>query len=252
MRAFLLLALLLAPSVATAQVFTPPSESENVSNYGVHVDALQVYPGDRWSAFVYDEKGAFVANLETLTVPIIYGLVDAALGGDALDPDAQDNSDAGSGGSPSDARFAPGFINMWFGKTFVTTPFGELGVGLDAGFVLLQATPNFKASGDDLEFVAQAGPNLLFTSRPLDNLHTVVHASYQFLALSEAMESGRTVLDIQAYYRLKRWLGLYGGVHWSTWKAQDTLVSGRTPPTDTYTGTGLTFGVAFIPMWQQF
>ena len=249
--AALVLLLLAAPAAAQPFSFTPPGESQSISNYGVHLDVLQAFPGDRWSLFAYGENGAYVANLESLTVPIIYGLVDAALGGDALDPDAGEPSDRT--GEPdrtaSNARSAPGFIDVWLGKTFIPTPFGEVGVGLDAGFLALQATPRY-FDGDQLEFVAQAGPNLLFTSRPIENLHAVVHASYQFTGLSEVIQSGRKVVDIQGYYRLNSWVGLYGGFHWSSWNVEGTSDSGN--PSTTFTSKGLTFGVTFIPMWQQF
>lgn len=223
---FLLIAV---PASAQTFTFTPPYESENIYNYGIHYNALQNYPGDRWSTFVYDDDGALVINLESLTVPIIYGLVSG-------DFSASETT------SSSNARSAPGFINMWGGKTFLTTPFGEAGVGLDAGFLALQAVPQ----GGDLELVAQAGPNLLFTSRPIENLHTVVHTSYQLIGLSDVIQSGRLVLDIQGYYRLKSWLGIYGGFHWSSW---DVNSSNNT--TDTYTSTAVSIGVSFVNLGQR-
>ncbi len=235
--------LLFAPLVHAQFAFTPPEESTSISNYGVHFDALQGVPGDRWTVIGYGESGAVVANLQTLTVPIIYGLVDAALGGDALDSDAQDDPvEEGRDLASS------GFVDMWLGSTFVETPFGEFGGGFDAGFVLLDATEPSKTTGPNVgpttttvEFVAHAGPNLLYTARPIENLHVVAHASYQFLALSDKIDSGRTVFDLQGYYRLRSWLGIYGGVHFSAWESSVSHAS-----------QGLTLGVAFVPMWQQF
>lgn len=230
MRLLILIFLLIAtPVMAQTITFTPPDESESVFNYGFHYNALQNYPGDRWSTFVYDEDGALVINLESLTVPIIYGLVSGDMS-------------ASEANSSSNARSAPGFINMWGGKTFLKTPYGEAGVGLDAGFLALQATPQ----GGELELVAQAGPNLLFTSRPIENLHTVVHTSYQFIGLSDVINSGRIVLDIQGYYRLKSWLGIYGGFHWSSWD-----VKSSNNATDTYSSTAVSIGVAFMNLGQR-
>lgn len=247
---FLMVIFLLIAVPATAQTFsfTPPNESRDISNYGVHFDALQLFPGDRWSTFVYNNNGAFVYNQETLTVPIIYGLVDAALGGNVLDPDSDGPRDRT--GEPdrtnSNARATSGFIDLWLGQTFLKTPFGEAGVGLDVGIILLQTSPRW-FKGDDAELdsqTGQIGPNLLFTSRPIENLHTVVHASYQFLGSADA-KSGRKVLDIQGHYRLNNWFGLYGGIHLSTWDAE------HLDTTYTYTSKGISFGLTFVNLGNQ-
>jgi hypothetical protein len=239
----LLLSLFVAfESSAQSLAFTPPSESKSISTYGIHFDALQGYPGDRWTAFSYGESGAIVANLQSLTVPIIYGLVDAALGGDALDPDAQPDIEDGRD------LAASGFVDIWVGRTFIATPYGEFGGGFDAGLVLLDGTepigtanPGNKTTNTSAELVAQAGPNVLYTVRPLENLHVVAHASYQFLALSDVIDGGRTVFDLQGYYRLNSGLGVFGGLHFSAWESSVRHAS-----------QGLTLGVAFVPMWQQF
>ncbi len=242
----IILALFLLSTSALGQTFdfTPPDESESISNYGIHFNALQGLPGDRWNTFVYDDNGALVMNMETLTPLIIYGLISEALGGDALQSDTNSPRDpmAEPDRTNSNARVAPGFIDIWGGKTFIKTPYGEAGVGLDIGGLLLQSSPRY-FNGDELSFVGQIGPNLLFTSRPIENLHTVVHTSYQFLGGSKF--GRRIVLDIQGYYRVKSWLGLYGGIHWSTWDA-----TGETA-TINYYSKGISLGVSFINLGQN-
>lgn len=121
MRLLILVFILIAtPVMAQTFTFTPPNQSQSIANYGLHLDALQALPGDRWSVFAYDNNGAYVSNMETLTPLIVYGLISEALGGDALESDSNEPRDpsAKPDRTNSNARVAPGFINMWGVKLF--------------------------------------------------------------------------------------------------------------------------------------
>ncbi|MEM9667185.1 MAG: hypothetical protein AAF970_19835, partial [Bacteroidota bacterium] len=189
----------MAAAPAMAQTFTPPGETDNFARYGIHYDALQQYVGDRWTFLLYDDRSANVIQLRSLTPIIIFGLVTGGF-------EAEDQVDIRSA---NNARYAPGFIEGRYGRTFVTTPFGEVGVGVDAGFVILQKS----LTNTENAFAAMAGPHLLYTARPVENLHVIAQLGYQFLGLDDELDGGRTVFDVEAYYPLNDWLAVYGALH---------------------------------------
>ncbi|GAB5518404.1 MAG: hypothetical protein RhofKO_06550 [Rhodothermales bacterium] len=221
---------------ASAQGFTPPGETESFARYGIHYDLVQQYPGDRWTFLMYNDRGANVIQLRSLTPLIIFGLLGGS-GGFEADNQVDIRS-------ASNARYAPGFIEGRYGRTFYTTPFGELGAGVDAGFVILQKS----LTSTENAFAAMAGPHLLYTARPIENLHVVAQLGYQFLGLDDELDSGRTVFDVEAYYPLNNWLAVYGSLHRSSWKATNPA-----PGSDEsvkYSANGFSLGLSLVPTWQ--
>jgi len=207
MRFVLFLALFALAASASAQ-FVPASESEGFQYWGLHLDSgagLVVF--DRLTQIEYDERGAAVLFMDTPLPTLIGSLVYLAVSGDT---EARDRTRD---------TFVPLLPDVWGGRTFVATPVGEVGLGLDAG----GAGMTTREGATTLDLVVYAGPNVLFTARPVENLHLVGHAAYQFMyslgdqGTANGWGNRFLELDVQATWPLSNSFAIYGGVNRRDW-----------------------------------
>ena len=232
MRSLLAVALLalLAPSAAAQ--FTPPGQSADIRYWGIHFDSNALAPLDRYTSISYRADGARLVHFDSPLPTLLYGILLLATG------------DEGEVTRTND-RFVPLPIDAWTGATFVPTPVGEVGLGVDFGGAGMTARP----SVSDLDLVLYAGPNVLFTARPVENLHLVGHAAYQLMVSLGDAENGignRLVeVDLQGTYPLSDRFALYGGVHVKRWTFPSGPADGA--PTVDFGTNAVSIGIKLSP-----
>jgi len=230
MRVALALTILALAAPAASAQFTPPGQSEDIRYWGIHYETNGALPLDRITSIRYTDTGAAVVHADTPLPALLAGIVSSLASGDGDAPERTEDT------------FVPLPIDVWIGRTFVPTPVGEVGLGVDYGGAGMTGEPGTS----DLDLVLFAGPNVLVTSRPLPNLHLVGHAGYQLmfnLGGGAQNELGNRLLefDVQATYPLSGGLAVYGGVHLKDW----TFPQGEaeTAPTATFSTTGFSVGL---------
>ncbi|MEM1117766.1 MAG: hypothetical protein AAGJ11_14740 [Bacteroidota bacterium] len=231
MRTLFLLATLVFATLPAEAQFVSSGETDDVRYWGLHLDTNNL-PAvfDRFTGISYDDGGAGVLVFDSPLPTLLGGLVYLAVSGD----------------TEARERTSDTFVTLLgdasTGCTFVPTPVGEAGLGLDVGGAGM-TTPN---SGTDLDLVVYTGPNVLFTARPVENLHLVGHASYNVMySLGNGAANGwgnRLIeVDVQATWPLSESFAIYGGVFHRNWTFPQSQAEGA--PDETFSTVSVSAGI---------